>query len=135
MSFFKKKKLSSLATAVRQIAVYQDEKLEEDYQMEVMWTNSRWTECLHVYSKAMEQDVALSLTTLMVGASKVARTTVLWLQNGMLRPDDIQEIKSLARRNKVGSKLLLIWLVLRVIFNVHVQERKCLQMKIIDKLI
>ena len=108
MAVFKKKKLSSLATAARQIAAYQGEELEEDYQMEVMWTNSRWTECLHVYSKAVEQDVALSLTTLMVGASKAARTTVLWLQNGMLRPDDIQEIKSLARRNKVGSKLFLI---------------------------
>ena len=73
-------------------------------QLEVLRENKRWQQCLHVYSKAGERKVDLSLLTIMVTREKIYFAAFLNTssQNGMLRPDDIQNIETRVKEKKSG---------------------------------
>ena len=61
--------LASWAGAGKQEEVMQDNNLNKEQQLlEVMKENKRWSECMNVYTKAMEQNVPISLATAMVGS-------------------------------------------------------------------
>ena len=61
--------LAGWAGAGKQEEVMQDNNLNKEQQLlEVMKENKRWIECMNVYTKAMEQNVPISLATAMVGS-------------------------------------------------------------------
>ena len=65
--------------------------------------NKRWQQCQHVFKKAEERGVEINLNVIMVRCTGVEKGICNFcMQRGMLRPDEIEIIRSRVMVKKVN---------------------------------